>query len=82
MLITDRPQLKAIPLVWQQPIREWELRLRAEGKREATVDVRIRHIRRLARDLGNIAPETVTEDDLVQWAGSKTGHQKPVMATT
>lgn len=71
MLITDRPQLKPIPLEWQSPIREWELRLRAEGKREATVDVRIRHIRRLARDLGNIAPEAVTEDDLVRWAGSK-----------
>ncbi|WP_075725167.1 tyrosine-type recombinase/integrase [Corynebacterium aquilae] len=71
MLITDRPQLKAIPLEWQQPLRNWELRLRAEGKREATIDVRIRHLRRLARDLGNVTPESVTEDDLVQWAGSK-----------
>lgn len=50
----------------------FETQLRARGLREASVDTRVRHLRRLARDLDGVGPLDVTADDLVAWAGRQT----------
>ena len=81
-LITHRPSLTLIPHPWEKPIETFELALRAQGIRETSISTRVRHIRRLARDLNGIAPADVTADDLITWAGKKllTKRQKAVAA--
>lgn len=70
-LITHRPSLTLIPHPWEKPIETFELALRAQGIRETSISTRVRHIRRLARDLNGIAPADVTADDLITWAGKQ-----------
>lgn len=72
MLTSDNPLLLPVPATWETAIRSWELALRAHGHRPATIETRIRHIRRLARDLYPTPPEAVTADDLLAWSGSQT----------
>lgn len=72
MLIMDSKRLRPIPASWHQPLRNWEIYLRSQGNREATVDTRIRHLRQLARDLKSISPEDVTPENLITWSGSHT----------
>ena len=71
MLLSDSPLLLPIPPGWKDPIRRWELRLRAQGQRSASIDTRIRHIRRLARDLDANSPSDVCSDDLIEWSGAQ-----------
>lgn len=67
-MISTRPSLKAIPDDWVEPILTFEIHLRARGLREASVDTRVRHVRRLARDLLGITPQETTTEDLLRWA--------------
>lgn len=72
MLISENESLKAIPFGWQEPLRSYELYLRALGRAHRTVDTRIRHLRTMARDieeLGATDPATTTEPILIQWSG-------------
>ena len=69
MLLSDSHLLLPIPQGWATPIRQWELHLRSQGQRPATVDTRIRHVRRLARDIDAGSPDAVEEDDLTAWSG-------------
>lgn len=71
-LITHRPSLTPIPHPWETPIEHLELALRAQGTRESSISTRIRHIRRLARDLAPITPTELTADELIAWAGQQT----------
>lgn len=71
MLLSDSPLLLPIPPGREAPIRRWELRLRAQGQRSASIDTRVRHIRRLARDLDAISPSGVCSDDLIEWSGAQ-----------
>ena len=71
-MITQRPTLTAIPDAWVDTILAFETHMRARGLREATVDTRVRHVRRLARDLQGIPPQDVTADDLLTWASAQT----------
>lgn len=74
MLISDRANLASIPSGWETPLRNWEVHLRAQGLRPATIDTRIRHVRRLARELHAPTPSTVTESSLTAWSGEKNWH--------
>lgn len=74
MLISDRANLAPIPAGWELPLRNWEIHLRAQGMRPATIDTRIRHVRRLARELHAPTPSTVTESALTAWSGEKNWH--------
>lgn len=72
MLISDNESLKAIPFGWQEPLRSYELYLRALGRSHRTIDTRIRHLRTMARGvekLGVTAPKETTEHVLIQWSG-------------
>lgn len=72
MLISDHDSLKAIPSGWQEPLRSYELYLRALGRSHRTIDTRIRHLRTMARGiekLGVTAPKETTEHVLIQWSG-------------
>lgn len=69
MLTSDNPLLLPIPGSWETAIRSWELSLRASGHRRSSVETRIRHIRRLARDLAPMPPEAVTAEQLLSWSG-------------
>ena len=71
MLLSESPLLLPIPAGWTSPILQWELHLRSQGQRPATVDTRIRHVRRLARDSGAACPDDVSEDDLIGWSGAQ-----------
>ncbi len=71
MLISDRPDLKAVPDGWITPIRNWELLLVSKGQTTATVNTRVRHIRSMARGLKIDHPMLVTTDNLIQWSGEK-----------
>ena len=71
MLISDSPWLLPIPPDWQTKLRDWELSLHARGLRQATVDTRIRHLRRLARDLDAPTPSAVTPTMLTNWSGQQ-----------
>lgn len=71
-LITHRPSLTPIPHPWEEPIEHLEFALRAQGTRESSISTRIRHIRRLARDLDPTTPTELTADELIAWAGQQT----------
>ncbi|WP_206435700.1 tyrosine-type recombinase/integrase [Actinobaculum sp. 352] len=64
------------PWVWQAPpewetaLDAWELFLRAGGRSESTIVTRLRHIRTFARACG-LAPEEVTEEQLLRWVGAQ-----------
>lgn len=62
--ISARPTLQPIPTAWEFPVANFETQLRARGLREASVDTRVRHLRRLARDLGGVGPLDVAAEDL------------------
>lgn len=70
-MISTRPSLKAIPDAWADPILRFEIQLRARGLREASIDTRVRHVRRLARDLLGVTPQAATTDDLLSWASAQ-----------
>ncbi len=71
MLINDRPSLQGIPNEWEAPLRGFELLLRARGLREASIDTRVRHIRRFARDIGCAHPGEVTKQHIIEWSGGQ-----------
>lgn len=68
-LINESPYLLPIPETWDKAITEFEMILRARGLREASIDTRIRHLRRYARDIGVETPQQVTQDAFIQWTG-------------
>ncbi|WP_315501007.1 tyrosine-type recombinase/integrase [Actinomyces radicidentis] len=70
--ISARPTLQPIPTAWEVPVANFETQLRARGLREASVDTRVRHLRRLARDLDGVAPLDVDAEALIAWAGRQT----------
>ena len=70
MLFSDRETLAAIPPGWVEPLRKFEISLRAQGRSERTVETRIRHLRTMARHLER-DPETISEADLIEWSGSQ-----------
>lgn len=72
MFISDRPTLNPIPPGWELPIRDWETHLRSQGLRYRTIDTRIRHIRRLAREVSAPTPSTLRRSELADWSGTKT----------
>lgn len=71
MFISDRPALAPIPPGWEQPIRDWEMHLRSQGLRYRTIDTRVRHVRRLAREVTAPTPSTLCSSALVDWSGTK-----------
>ncbi|WP_151550494.1 MULTISPECIES: site-specific integrase [unclassified Corynebacterium] len=71
MLINDSQYLLAIPTGWEDALRSFELLLRARGLRESSVDTRVRHVRRFAREIGCDSPNKVTQEQLIAWSGSQ-----------
>lgn len=71
-MLANRSTLHPIPPGWTTPLEEWEVSLRASGLREESVDTRVRHMRRVARDLNVEVPRAVSTEDLVSWAGRQT----------
>ncbi|MGV9196758.1 hypothetical protein ACTOVL_06125 [Arcanobacterium canis] len=59
-----------IPQSWEAPISQWETRLKAFGKSPETLRTRRVIIRMFAREIG-CAPQDVTEETIMTWAGSK-----------
>ena len=70
MLISERETLASVPNGWGEVLREFEIYLRALGRRERTIDTRLRHLRTMARYL-DVPPEAVTETHLVSWSGTQ-----------
>lgn len=70
-LISDQCNLKPIPPGWAEPLRNFELYLRALGRAHRTIDTRIRHLRTLARGLPSKEPCEVTEQELITWSGNR-----------
>ena len=70
MLISERETLARVPNGWGEVLREFEIYLRALGRRERTIDTRLRHLRTMARYL-DVPPEAVTEAHLVSWSGTQ-----------
>lgn len=71
MLIFENDRLDPIPVGWEEPLRRFELALRAKGRAERTIDTRIRHLRTLARGIGCDSPTSVTSNDLIEWSGQQ-----------
>ncbi len=60
-----------IPPSWIEPLRLYELHLRAAGLSEGTIERRIGDVEQIARDVGPDGPDTITGDLLVEWVGGK-----------
>ncbi|MCI7456324.1 tyrosine-type recombinase/integrase [Actinomyces urogenitalis] len=66
----NKPQ--PVPSQWQKSIDTFESRLRADGLMERSIQTRLRHIRTFARSVPELDPTTITAEELVTWAGSRT----------
>ena len=62
---------KSVPPEWTAALDRWETYLRAAGRRERTVETRIRHVRQAARGLGVASPQDVDADGLMAWCGAQ-----------
>ena len=62
---------KSVPPEWTAALDGWETYLRAAGRRERTVETRIRHVRQAARGLGVASPRDVDADGLMAWCGAQ-----------
>ncbi len=56
-----------VPDTWDEPIRHFEVTMRAAGRREASIQTRLRHARYLARTI-NADPNDVDSQRLLEWA--------------
>lgn len=52
---------------WSVEIQAWATSLRAVGRPESTVRLRVYHLRRFGDDMGRRGPWRVTPDDVVRW---------------
>lgn len=59
------------PSPWDTDIDAWTRALRAAGRPSTTIRTRRNHVARLARESGALSPWTITDDVLVDWAGSQ-----------
>lgn len=59
------------PPKWLEPLRLYELHLRAAGRTELTIDRRVGDLEQIARDVGPQGPDTITGEALVAWAGDR-----------
>lgn len=62
------PRSKYVPPLWVEPIEEWATWLAAGARATTTIATRSDHLRRTARAMGG-SPWSVTDDDLIAWAG-------------
>lgn len=59
------------PLPWREPLARWARDMRAIGRPQTTIDLRVRHLRRFARET-DLQPFGVTFEDLVEWMAQHT----------
>lgn len=67
----QRAQQKPIPEDWIKPLKAYRGHLRAAGRPETTVAVRIAHMRRIAREHRSLGPFELDLDDLIEWLAGK-----------
>lgn len=56
-----------VPDTWDKPIHHFEVTMRAAGRREASIQTRLRHARYLARTI-DASPNDVDSQRLLEWA--------------
>lgn len=70
-MICDHTTLMPVPQSWDTALHTFEVALRAAGRRETTIDTRLRHIRQMARALPHTEPAEVSADQLLEWAAER-----------
>jgi integrase len=60
-----------IPDAWVPELKAFQRSLRAAGRPETTVGIRISHLRRFARESGLVSPWDAELDDLIDWMSGK-----------
>jgi site-specific recombinase XerD len=63
-------RLEASP-AWETELTAYRAAMRAAGRPESTVQVRMSQLRRFARENASLEPLSVTLDDLLEWLGTK-----------
>lgn len=59
------------PSLWSDALTAWPAALRAAGRAEQTIALRVYHLSRLAVWAGERPPWSLTLDDLLTWTGSQ-----------
>lgn len=70
-MICDHTTLMPVPQSWDTALHNFEVALRAAGRRETTIGTRLSHIRQMARALPRTAPAEVSADQLLEWAAER-----------
>lgn len=64
------PCSRPTPTPWVEHLDAFDAHLRAAGRRDSTIQTRLRHLRQLARAFPDTEPEQVAADQLTAWAAS------------
>ena len=67
------PDPLSVPAAWSDLIDGWQTHAQAAGLSPRTLDVRVGHMRRVARDLHPLTPAEVAAGDLELWLANRTG---------
>lgn len=72
---SDEPSRRAkkldVPDAWEPELRNFRTYLRANGRPDSTIELRMSQLRRFAREIPSQGPFDVTLDDLADWLGAK-----------
>lgn len=63
---------KFTPASWHKTLDAYALHMQAAGLPDTTIRLRCAHLKRIAREIGRPGPWTITDKQLVTWAGKQT----------